>query len=149
MMIRDVRPWRVALAAPALLFLAAAVGVADDDASAARDLVSKGDSLYKQNRYDQAARAYEGALALDPRCAAAHRGKADVLRMTGRFEPALKAYDEAVRLDDRSALTFRGRADALNALGKHHAAAKDCDRALELDPNYAQAYRARGDVRAN
>ena len=49
--------------------------------------------------YQDALRAFEQAIRLDPRYALAWRKKGDVLRQMNRREESLAAYERATKLD--------------------------------------------------
>ena len=63
------------------------------------DWYNKGYSLYEQGKYEEAIKAYDEAIRLDPNLAQAWNNKGEALRNQGKSDAAIKAYDEAIRLD--------------------------------------------------
>ena len=68
-------------------------GIASEEA-----IADKGLALYNQGRYDEAIKAYNEAIRLDPEDAEAWFGKGSALDSLGKYDEAIKAYDEAIRL---------------------------------------------------
>ena len=52
-----------------------------------------------QGKYDEAIKAYDEAIRLDPNLAMAWSNKGNALTGQGKYDEAMKAYDEAIRLD--------------------------------------------------
>ena len=61
----------------------------------------EGLALYNQSKYDEAIRAYDEAIRLNPEDAGAWNYKGNALRGLGRYNEAIQAYDEAIRLDPK------------------------------------------------
>ncbi|MCF8061324.1 MAG: hypothetical protein K9M82_02305 [Deltaproteobacteria bacterium] len=93
-----------------LLVLVAAAGCATRSAVPERLLgspehhVANGIKLLGKGRLDPAQREFRIALALDPRCALAHRGEALVLGIRRDFDAAFAACGRAVRFTTRTDL---------------------------------------------
>ena len=54
-----------------------------------------------QGKYDEAIKAYDEAIRLDPKYADAWNNKGTALNNQGKYDEAIKAYDEAIRLDPK------------------------------------------------
>jgi len=106
--------------------------------------LEKGNTLNNQDKYDDAIKAYDGAIRLDPNYVAAWDGKGNTLNNQGKYDDAIKAYDEAIRLDPKSAYAWCGKGYALSELGKYDEALKAYDEAIRLDPDYASAWINKG-----
>ena len=62
---------------------------------------NKGIALDSQGKYDEAIKAYDEAIRLDPNYADAWNNKGIALDDQGKYDEAIKAYDEAIRLDPK------------------------------------------------
>ncbi len=58
-----------------------------------------GDTFREQGRYDDALRAYDMALQLNPNDAVAHNNAGLALAKLNKYGDALQAYDRALRID--------------------------------------------------
>ena len=56
-------------------------------------------ALYKQGRLDDAMRAYQKALAIDPQLAWAHYNIGTVLQDRDRHDDAMRAFEKALAVD--------------------------------------------------
>jgi tetratricopeptide (TPR) repeat protein len=63
----------------------------------AEDWFNKGTALGKQGKYDEANKAFDEAIRLDPNHAVLWYNKGFALDEQGKLDEAIKAYDEALR----------------------------------------------------
>lgn len=121
----------------------------------AHDYVASGNAAYHARRYDEAIRAYRGALALSPNAAGASFDLGDGLYRRRDYTAADEAWDRAARLSRDSLFQARCRYNQGNASYKRAAelstgniepaiaalerAAKAYSMALELDPQLMPA----------
>ena len=84
----------------------------------AENLFYEGNALYDQGKYNEAIKAYDKAIGLDPKLPVAWFNKGNALCMQDKYDEAVKAYDEALRLDPKYAMALNNKGNALNALGK-------------------------------
>lgn len=139
--------------------LGAALQRAGRDAEAMREFLSAirlkpsseayndiGYMLLSQRRYEEALRAYEEALKLDPEMALARQGKATVYvelgllsQKEGRYQEALEQYKEALLLDPRQPAAYNNVGTLLFLQARWKEAAQFFRRALELRPAYPEA----------
>ncbi len=110
------------------------------DASA---LTSDALVLYSQGKYDDAIKAYDEAIKLDPKNKEAFFNRGLALAALDKFDEAIKDYDKATKLDPKNKEAFYNMGLALVALGKCSEAIKAYDEAVTLDPNYNDAIVAR------
>lgn len=105
------------------------------------------EGLSRSNRgaRDAAIALAREALAIDPRCSAAHNAIADALSWHLYFDTAapsalhdaLDAAAQALAIDSNDALAYRGRGWLMLVSGKLPEATADFRRSLELNPNDA------------
>ena len=69
----------------------------------AEDWFNEGNALSSQGKYDEAIKAYDEAIRLDPNFAKAWNNKGIALYGQGKYDEAIKAYHEAIRLDPKYA----------------------------------------------
>jgi tetratricopeptide (TPR) repeat protein len=129
-----------------------------------------GNTLYKEEDFDQALKAY-GALETRGDALAAESGgivqpaivwrnKGNIFHRMDRFQEALDAYDRALEIDASVASVWRNKGGVYYSLGNaaqldgqrenadsyYQQALAVYDRALELDPHYAYAWNGKGRV---
>jgi len=131
--------------AAALADLAKALGVEPGRAApaVAEDHLERGRILHRRKDYKGAVRAYDAALALQPRQVRAHRLRAEALLELNSLSEALQSLDECLKHGPPDAAVFRARAAVRTRLGQYPGAQTDYTRALELEPG-AATYAARG-----
>jgi len=93
-----------------------------------------GIDLYRGGKYDEAVKAYDNAIELDPKQANLWNGKGIVLDNLGKYDEAVKAYDNAIELDPNYTNPWNGKGIVLDKLGKHDEAIKAYDKAIGLAP---------------
>ena len=116
-------------------------------ALAQRAWAQAGEGLSRSNRgaRDAAVALAHEALAIDPRCSAAHNAIVDALSWHLYFDTAapsalqdaLDAAAQALAIDSNDALAYRGRGWLMLVSGKLPEATADFRHSLELNPNDA------------
>jgi tetratricopeptide (TPR) repeat protein len=94
----------------------------------------------------QALRACDEAIRLDPTFAPPHNARGNELARVGRLEDALGAYDEAIRLSPDFAKAHSNRGAVLLDLGRLQDATRSCREAIRLDPDLAWPHDVLGDI---
>jgi tetratricopeptide (TPR) repeat protein len=107
---------------------------------------NKGYALNSLGKYDEAIKAYDEAIRLDPDYAMAWNNKGIAFYSQGRYNSAIKAYDECIRLDPSYITAWNNKGWTLYKQGKYGDAVNCLDKATELDPNYALAWNNKGNV---
>jgi tetratricopeptide (TPR) repeat protein len=88
---------------------------------------------------EEAARADDAALALDPNSATAHNGLGLLAADEGRPAVAVKAFEQATRIDPHNASYLANLGNARRALGDRAGAEQAYRRALDVDVHAADA----------
>ena len=91
----------------------------------------------------EAIKAYDAAIALDPKFAAAHGNRAAVLADAGMPDEALKSFDRALSLNANSGADWLNRGTLLHDMGKLADAVESYNRALALAPDLPEGHLAR------
>jgi serine/threonine protein kinase/tetratricopeptide (TPR) repeat protein len=109
----------------------------------AEDHLERGRILHRRKEYAAAVKAYDAAVAVQPRYARAHRLRAEALLELNCLPEALRSLDACLKDGPPDADAFRARAAVRTRLGQYPGAQTDYTRALELAPD-AATYVARG-----
>jgi tetratricopeptide (TPR) repeat protein len=104
----------------------------------------KGADLSEQGKHDEAPRAYEKAMELDPKKtkstlekeieAKAWYNRGWDLAAHGIFDEAIKAYDMAIELDPQHAKAWKNKGNVFYDQEKYDEAIKAYDKAIEINP---------------
>ncbi|WP_371632835.1 tetratricopeptide repeat protein [Streptomyces sp. NBC_01259] len=118
-----------------------------DDTDRAAVLVARGWDHFRAIELDAALADHGRALALDPRSAWAHQGRAVVLRALGDHERALAELDRAEEITPGWFWAVRERGETYRRMGRPQEALAALDRAHALAPGHAPTLGSRGLVR--
>jgi tetratricopeptide (TPR) repeat protein len=118
------------MAAPAV----APIGAAVEPADSVRGEVQRGMSLYREKRYDEAAKAFEHVLALRPGHVMATNNLGFTYFKLGRLDDAVTWYKKAIDLDPKRAIAYANLGDALAQLGRADDAKRAYRTFLEMSP---------------
>jgi len=103
--------------------------------------VGLGNSLYCQQRFDQAITAYTTAIQLNPENAAAYRGRGDALRKKEKLDQALADYQRAIQADPNHASAYLSIGHVLfYDKDQEREAIAAYQRAVELSPQWGYAW---------
>ena len=107
------------------------------DIQSADDWIDNGDALQQQLKCDEALKAYNRAIELDPNNARAWSGRGSALHELGNYGEAVQTYDKALELDPTLLILWEDKGSALTGQGKYDEAMQAYDKALELIPEDA------------
>ncbi|MEQ8998354.1 MAG: tetratricopeptide repeat protein [Coleofasciculus sp. B1-GNL1-01] len=100
-----------------------------------------GNSLYCQQRFEQAITAYTKAIQLNPENAAAYRGRGDALRKKEKLDQALADYQRAIQADSNNASAYLSIGHILfYDKDQESEAIAAYQRAVELSPQWGYAW---------
>jgi tetratricopeptide (TPR) repeat protein len=106
----------------------------------------KGASLILLGRYEEALRAIDKALDLNPHNEVAWLNKGNALTKLGRLIDALRCFNAAIKVNPAYEVAWNNKGNTLSRL-EHHEEALSCyERALEIDPEYRGAWVNKGYV---
>ena len=118
-----------------------AVAVTRDNHAAHSNL---GNALLKQDRLDEASKAYRRALETWPRYPDANNNLGLILTRDGRWEEAIRYYEKALDADPEHIMAHLNMADALAVLGRLSDAVSYYRDAVAISPDLGQAHNALG-----
>ncbi|MDD4652691.1 MAG: tetratricopeptide repeat protein [Methanothrix sp.] len=84
----------------------------------AESWLEKGNYLYEQGRYDEAAQSYDRCILLNPQLEAAWFNKGNALYMQGNYDNALSAFDKAIEINPQDANAWICRGLTLKKLDR-------------------------------
>ena len=105
---------------------------------------NKGLALNSAGKYDEAIKALDKAIEIDPNDATAWNIKGVALDNQGKHDEAIKALDKALEIDPNDAAALHNKGWALNNFGKYDEAIQALDKAIEIDPNDASNWNSKG-----
>jgi tetratricopeptide (TPR) repeat protein len=111
----------------------------DNDARV-RVLVDEGLRHADEGKWDEAIKAYQQALSLNPRSADARLNMGDAYLSSGKYEEAFAAYRESILAAPWNPDTHAALGAAYNEMALYGDAFKPFLQAIRLDPNHAQAH---------
>ena len=108
------------------------------------DLIAEGQRLLSQTKFEEAAVAFDQALALDPADPSLLAARGAALIALGRYDEAFADFDRALSLSPASARLYYRRGMGRMAQMNFEAAVEDFTKAIDLDHQYAVAFYSRG-----
>ncbi|MCU0445029.1 MAG: tetratricopeptide repeat protein [Microscillaceae bacterium] len=116
-------------------------------AQTAEDFLKSGNQNLKAEKYLEAKKDYEKALALNPKSAQAHHNLGDVLYILGEYAQALTRYTQAISLSPQDAEPYCSRGALYFEMRKFKEAQADADQAIALKPNFVNAHFLSGNIK--
>ena len=96
--------------------------------------------------FQEALKALDKAIKLDPNHWLAHSNRGNVLKDLNQFNAALKSYEKTIALQPNYAEAYNNIGNLLQDLNRHQEAVDYYQRAIALQPNYAEAYSNKGNA---
>ncbi|HYT00158.1 MAG TPA: tetratricopeptide repeat protein [Thermoplasmata archaeon] len=106
----------------------------------------KGATLVLMGRYEEALRAIDTALDINPRNEVAWVNKGNALTKMGRLIDALRCFNAAIKVNPNYEVAWNNKGNALARLGKFEEALACYEHALGIDPGYRGAWVNKGFV---
>ena len=107
----------------------------------AMDWLKKGLVLrYRDKNNQEAMKAFDKAIEIDPNFARAYAVRAAIYNDWGQHQQALRESEQAIKLDPTLAWGFNTRGWAHIGLLNYQKAIEDLNKAIELDPKYIYPY---------
>lgn len=97
-----------------------------------------GSNLFKDQRYEQSAKYFQGALEENPQHAAALRGLANSYVQLKRYDDALTAIERAIKIDPEFGGNYAIRGIIYDHSGRHRQAMADYELSLKKSPEVAE-----------
>jgi tetratricopeptide (TPR) repeat protein len=85
--------------------------------------------------YEEALKAYDQAIKINPAYLTAWKNKGNVLYTLAEYNESIQAYDQAIGIDKKYALAWYGKGLALTKLGDYDEAVNAYDSAIENAPD--------------
>lgn len=137
----DLRKVRISIFA-ALFFITANAYAQEPE----KEMFDKGNAYFKSKMYDKAVSAFNTAIHIKPRYAAAyyHRGRA--YAENGDLDQAISDYAKSIEFNSNYAKAYYRRGLAYAKKGDLDQAISDYTKAIEMDPKLVGAYNNRIDA---
>ena len=108
----------------------------------------KGAALTILGQYEEALRAIDRALDINPMNEVAWVNKGNALTRMGRLVDALRSFNAAIKVNPAYEVAWNNKGNALARLGQYEEALRCYEKALDLDPAYRGAWVNKGFVLA-
>jgi tetratricopeptide (TPR) repeat protein len=109
-------------------------------------LKEQGNSLFHLGHYDDALKAFDRAIELNPNDSESWVYKGVILKNLGRIDDALKACDNAIELDLKNSRAWEIKGIVLDYMGRTDDALKAYDRAIKFNPKNSGIWLNKGDT---
>ena len=107
---------------------------------------NKGDALYKSGDYENAIKAYDKAIEIDPMNYVAWHSKGSAFYQLGKYKEAVESYSRTLEKNPYDMEAWYGKGISLYELGEYNKAVEAFDKVLEIDPENKKALESRKNV---
>ena len=114
--------------------------------SSYQDYLEKGVTHSRKKQFEDAIKAYNNAIKLDPNNISAYNGKGNAYDDLKMYKEAIKAYNMAIKLDPNNTLAYINKGIALKNQDKHDEALKLYDLAIKINPYDTKAFNCKGNA---
>jgi len=111
-----------------------------------KEWFEKGVDLAKLKRYEEAIKAYEKAIEINPKDDKAWYNKGFYLTKLKRYEEAIGAYEKAIEINPKEALGYSNMGELFFKVGNLEDASKNAKNALKINENLASALSLQGRI---
>lgn len=119
-------------------------GVFKSKKVSATEWANRSSILLLAKRYDDALKAIDKAIKINPDEAALWCNRGAILSSLDRNDDAMISYDKAIHLDAKNTLIWTSRGAALNKLDRYEEAVDSFNRAIKIASNNYVAWTQRG-----
>lgn len=116
----------------------------DEDEDTASYWLKLGSALANSGRYEEAAKAFDRAIELDPNDTEAWNNRGIVLSILKRNKEAIPSFEKATSIDPRNAEAWYNRGMVFCSMERYEDAVESLEKALEIDPQSAIAWHNKG-----
>jgi tetratricopeptide (TPR) repeat protein/CHAT domain-containing protein len=116
-------------------------GFSSDDAE---EWFDRGNSLFKEGRYEEAITSFDKAIEHKPDYHVAWCGRGVSLFSLGRYEETIINYDKAIEHKPDYHVAWNNRGISLFSLGRYEEAIINYEKAIEYKPDYHEAWYSSG-----
>jgi tetratricopeptide (TPR) repeat protein len=106
--------------------------------------LDEGVALVMEGKYNEAIKAFDKAIELNPRDAVAYNNRGAAYGQIGNYKQQIDDSNKAIELNPKDAVAYNNRGVAYGELGSYEQEIEDCSKAIEINPNLAVAYYHRG-----
>ena len=122
----------------------AATGISEEKIEASHKWLEKGKSLSRSGKHQDAIKAYDKAIELNPMLDKAYNNRGNVYFDKQEYDKAIDDYSRSIELNPRQYKVYSNRGVAYRLMERFDRAVKDYTRAIKLAPRYYPAYYNRG-----
>jgi tetratricopeptide (TPR) repeat protein len=120
------------------------MGTKEENNMTAEEWLEKGVDLANREKYEEALKAFDKALEINPQFAEVLINRGIALNNLARYEEALEDFEKAMEINPDFAEAWTGKGVALYYLGRYKEALEAFEKAIEINPQYANAWYNKG-----
>jgi tetratricopeptide (TPR) repeat protein len=94
----------------------------------------KGRELMSSEKYNEAIKAYDKAIKINPHDSSSWYNKGNSLFNLNKYDDAIEAYNKAIEINPQNLYAWENKGFALSYLNKPYEAREAYNRAIEINP---------------